>query len=280
MTSRSATAERLSEQARQARDRGDAHSAEHLLTAAVERNPNDCETRLELSEMLIERGSTAAAAAHLKNLIGQNPDDPRGYVGLAEVLYHEQKLNDADVVLDRALELDPRQARGLLLRGRIEQARRHDERAIEYYYQVLAVDPDVVEARTLIAELHLAHGQAELAAPLLRSIADNASLGNDRRARAQWLLGRCYARDGRWTEAAASYVAGISSQRGTQQDWCELADACWHAGETRAARTAVNEALRVAPSDPRALALYSALVGEPAMGDPAGATLTRLSHEP
>src|SRR5262245_11507222 len=89
VTSRSATAERLSEQARQARDRGDANSAEHFLAAAVERNPGDCETRLELSEMLLERGSTGAAAAHLKNFINQNPEDPRGYVGLAEVMYHE-----------------------------------------------------------------------------------------------------------------------------------------------------------------------------------------------
>src|SRR5262249_36841625 len=47
---RSETAERLSEEARQARDRGDAQSAEYLLTAAVDHNPGDGETRLALAE--------------------------------------------------------------------------------------------------------------------------------------------------------------------------------------------------------------------------------------
>ena len=50
---RSETAERLSEEARQARDRGDTQAAEYLLTAAVDHNPGDVETRLELAEMLL-----------------------------------------------------------------------------------------------------------------------------------------------------------------------------------------------------------------------------------
>src|SRR5947208_14782194 len=73
-TGRSETAEKLSEQARQARDRGDSQSAEYLLTAAVDRNPTDCETRLELSELLLAHGSCETAIAHLKRLISQNPD--------------------------------------------------------------------------------------------------------------------------------------------------------------------------------------------------------------
>src|SRR5262249_20613015 len=84
MTARSETAERLSAEARQAKVRGDSQSAEQLLTEAVERNPGDCETRLELSEMLLAHGSTEAAVFHLQKLIDQNPDDPRSYVGLGE----------------------------------------------------------------------------------------------------------------------------------------------------------------------------------------------------
>jgi len=267
VTGRSETAERLSEEARAAQDRGDSQSAEYLLTAAVNRNPNDSETRLELSEMLLSHGSSEAAASHLKSLISQNPDDPRGYVGLAEAMYLQQHLSEADALLDRALELDPRLPRGLLLRGKIEQARRHYARALEDYYQVLAYEPDHYEAKLLIAELHLEHGDAKLAAPLLRSIIENVEQGSRQRAKAQWLLGLCYSRIGRWPDAARALGAGIASRRGSADDWYQLADACRRAGDSRGAAIAVGQMLRLAPTDPRALALRAALDDQARAGD-------------
>jgi len=279
VTGRSETAERLSEQARQARDRGDVRSAEYLLAAAVEKNPGDSETRLELSQMLLENGRVEEAAEHFERLLEQSPGDPRGYVGLAEALYLKRNLSDADELLDRALEVDPRQTRGLLLRGKIEQARRHDERALDDFYQVLAFDPDQVEAKMLIAQLHLQQGDAKLAAPLVRSIIESAEPGNRQWADAQWLLGECYAHDGRWPDAARALEAGIASRQGSAGDWYLLADASWRAGDVRKAEAALAQALRLAPADTRALALRSAIQKQGrAAGSPGDSALTRLSH--
>jgi predicted Zn-dependent protease len=259
VTARSETAERLSAQARQASDRGDDRSAEQLLTAAVDRNPGDCETRLELAEMLLAHGSTGLAAAHLQKLIEQNPDDPRAYVGLAETRYAERNLAAADRLVSTALELDQRQVRGLLLRAKIEQARGENELAIEDYHRVLAYEPQHLEATFLIAELLLKQGDARLAAPLLRSVIENTESTDEQRAQSQWLLGNCYSRDGRWSDAARSLAAGISSRRGSARDWYVLADASARSGDVAGAQLAIDEALRLAPTNAQALALRSAL---------------------
>jgi predicted Zn-dependent protease len=258
-TGRSETAERLLEEARQARDRGDAQAAEYLLSAAVDHNPGDGETRLELAEMLLAHGNGAAAAPHLDKFIDQYPDDPRGYVGLAEAMFLQQNPAAADELLEKAIELDPRHARGLLLRGRAEHARHDDERALEDFYQVLAFEPDHNEAKLLIADIHLQQGNAKLAAPLLRSVIDDVEPTNPQQAAAQWLLGRCYARDERWSDAARALEAGLASRRGSEGDWNEIAEACWRAGDTRGAGMAVAQALHIAPADSRALALRQAI---------------------
>jgi lipopolysaccharide biosynthesis regulator YciM len=262
VTARSETAERLSAEARQAKVRGDSQSAEHLLTEAVERNPSDCETRLELSEMLLAHGSSEAAIVHLQKLVEQNPDDPRSYVGLAEGMFMQRNLPEADRLVAKALELDPRQTRGLLLRGKIEQTRGSDQRALDAYYEVLAGEPDHIEATMLVARLHLRHGDGRLAAPLLRSVVESPEQEAPLRGHANWLLGRCYAQDGRWSDAARALAGGVSSRKGTTEDWLELADACWRGGEPQQAHAAVEQALRRAPTNPQAMALLAALDNE------------------
>ena len=277
VTARSETAERLSAEARQAKVRGDSISAEHLLTEAVERNPGDCETRLELSEMLLAHGSSEAAVVHLQRLIEENPDDPRSYVGLAEAMFKQRNLAEADRLAATALELDPRQTRALLLRGKIEQSRGNDVRALRDFHELLACEPDHIEATMLIARLHLRHGDGRLAAPKLRSIVENPGAGcGDCAAGAQWLLGRCYSQDGRWSDAAQALEAGISSRRGTPDEWLELADACWRGGDPQQAQKAAEQALRRAPTNTRALALLAALDDDArAMHLPSDSTVSR-----
>jgi len=281
-TARSETAERLVEQSRQARERGELHSAETLLTAAVDRSPSDGEMRLELAELLLEDHNGEAAEAHLRALLARMPDDPRPCIGLAEARFQQHDVGEAESLVERALELDPRQTRGLLLHGKIEQARRNDRRALEDYYQVLAFDPDHIEAKELIAELHFQQGDARHAAPLLRSIIETADQGNAERGKAQWLLGQCYARDGRWSDAARLLGEGIAARHESARDWYELAEVSRRAGDLRTAEAAVERGLQLAPSDLQLLTLRDALHDEVRFaGYHEGATANaRPRHEP
>lgn len=256
---RSTESQQLAQQARQAEDRGDERAAELLLTAAVSRNPADCETRLELSELLLQHGSLDDATAHLRRLVVQNPDDPRGYVRLAEALYHQQHYGEAATLLDQALEMDPEHAQALLLRGRLHELAQRDDRALEAYHRAMHADPDEEDAELRIAGIHLKRGQQRQAAPLLRSVLESAHATPQQVSAAWWMLGMAHALDERWPDAADALAKGVRDQQMSSADWCQLAYARFRAGNVPAAREAVAQALQINPHDANSLAMQTAL---------------------
>ncbi|MSR56458.1 MAG: tetratricopeptide repeat protein [Planctomycetaceae bacterium] len=252
---RAESCEQLAEQARAAANRGDAASAESLLTAAVNRNPRDCEVRLELSEMLLEHGSLSAATEHLRRLVEQNPDDPRANLRLARTLYLQDDYSGAVELVDQVIEIDPENPQAWMLRAKIDNRNGNDCDALAACYRVLAAAPEDAEARLLAAEIHLHQDNSQQASPLLRSLLDSASCCPQQRAAAAWLLGGCYAQEGRWGDAAATLSSAIGTRPLTVADWYQLAYARYRAGDLEASRGAVDTALRMSPDDPQSLAL-------------------------
>jgi predicted Zn-dependent protease len=249
------TAEQLASQARAASDRGDAATAEYFLTAAVNTTPRDCEFRLELSELLMEHGSPEAATEHLRQVVALHPEDPRGYVRLARARYLQNDGAEAGQLVDKALELDPENPQAWLLRARLERDHQSDSRALAACYRVLTATPDQPDAQLLAAEIHLKNGNHEQASPLLRSLLDNASECPIQRASASRLLGRCYALEGRWGEAADALSAGLNDEHGSADDWYQVAYARYRSGDLDAAQLAVERALRLSPTNKEALLL-------------------------
>jgi len=277
LAARSENAERLSIEARQARDRGDLLSAETLLTAAVERNPEDGEIRLELAELLLLNHKIQTADRHLQLLLDQLPDDPRVYGSLAAVRYQQKRLREADVLLAEALDLDPRLTSGLLLRAKIAQSRGEIELALDDLYQVLDIDPEHLDARLQVARLHLRQGDTRLAAAELRALIENPNLEAATKNKAHWLLGSCYARDERWADAAGALSSGITSRQAKPRDWCLVAEARRRAGDRTGAEQAITNALHLAPDDPEAKALESVLREEQANRVPSPTAVIRTT---
>ena len=260
--SRADKADRLSMEARQARDRGDLQSAETLMTAAVDGNPYDDETRLELSELLLVHHQSSAAAKHLSVLQERLPDDSRVYAGLAEVRYQQNQLNEADLLVSQALDLDPRLEQALLLRAKIETARGHHNIALDQLYQIFDLEGDHSEARLLAARLHLQHGDSRMAAAELRSMLEMPNLDMRPRASANWLLGQCYSQEERWQEAADALAAGMPSRPGNAADWLLVAKAWRNAGHLDKAARAVETALKRSPGNSELLALQQGIAAE------------------
>lgn len=226
--------QRLVQQAHQAEDRGDDKAAEVLLVEAVKQNPSNCETRLELSELLVQQGSMHAAEEHLQQLVEENPDDPRGHVRLAQVRFHQRRYADAKRALDAALEIDPMHTQGLLLRGKLEELRGRDDWALEAYHRAMLSENEQVEAELRIAAIHLKRRQPQQAAPLLRSVLESSQACPLEKSNATWMLGTAYAQESRWSDAVAALEAGIPTRRMTQEDWQKVAYARSRCGEAGA----------------------------------------------
>lgn len=241
---------RLVDQAHSAAEQGDVWQAERLLSAAVEADPSDCETRLQLSELLQEHGSLADAVAHLQRAAEQNPEDPRAFVLLAQILFEQGQIDAADQHAERALALDPHLIKAILLRGQIAERKGDQDVALRSYYEALAIEPDRPEPRYLAARQLYERGSADQAAPLLRRLLEESSACGRHEGDAWWLLGQCYARQERWHDAAYALAAGIEQRDPSGSDWRDLAYAQFRAGELQAARSSLGMALKLSPADP------------------------------
>lgn len=252
--------QRLVKQAHQAEDRGDQKAAEILLTEAVSHSPGNCEMRLELSELLVQHGSMEAAADHLAKLVAQNPDDPRGYVRLAQVRYQQNQYAEASKLLDRALEMDPQHTQGLLLHGKLEELQRRDESALEAYHRAMMCESEQVEAELRIAAIHLRRGNSQQAAPMLRSVLESSRACSEQKADASWMLGNAYAREDRWIDAASALNASLRNRKMSTQDWQQVAYARFRAGDLPGAFAANETVLGMDPQSTAAITLKSTLL--------------------
>jgi|GEM_PF-958859 len=236
------------DQALAAQDRGDITTAEELLTDAVEDYPDNGELRWELARLLLEKGDNEAAVVHLRHLVANDPDDCRGYSRLAHVLYCQHRYADADRLITLALQMDPKYAEALVLKGKLDEIWGEDDRALEAYHRVLQHDPYRADAVLRIAAIHARQGRLVQAAPLLRlALEQGTQIPPERRREMQWLLGRSYAQSERWPEAVEALAAALPEKGRTADQLYQLAYARYRAGDLEGALRDAEEALQRQP---------------------------------
>jgi pilus assembly protein FimV len=105
--------------------------------------------------------------AELYNVIGQKKEAAQTYFGYAQRLFERGESDEAQKLIERALEVDSGNAPAMLLKAKILSAARHDEKAVE----ILAHHPEAEaggEVTDLLVELELKCGQFEKVADRAR----------------------------------------------------------------------------------------------------------------
>src|SRR5206468_1331509 len=87
------------------------------LEARAAATPNDVPTRLALADAYLEAGRAGDASAHYRAVLGLDRDNVAALNGLALVLELAGERDTALVAVDRVLQLRPRDADALFLRG-------------------------------------------------------------------------------------------------------------------------------------------------------------------
>jgi tetratricopeptide (TPR) repeat protein len=247
---------RLTEQARQACERGDHKRAHELLSRAAAVAPDDPEIQRDIGRGLLLAGETQEAVKHLHYMMRRGVDDPEAYLDLARILFEQRRYRECQELVDSALRLVPTHTEAQLLRGRLAEVRDKDDEALEVYYRLLASDPTATEATLRISDLLVRTGQPSQAAPLLRGIADSDRVSGGDQARAHWMLGQIYAKDRRWSEATAQLSEAARLRTQLSADDCyQVAYAAWAAGLSDQSKEFLGRALALDPQNPNALAL-------------------------
>jgi hypothetical protein len=111
------------------------------------------ESDLRGAQALLSAGNSAAAYGAFLNIIEDDPGSVEAYHGAGYAQYQLGNLTAADDLLTRTLQIAPRNANALYLRGDIALALGEADQACSFFEQALAVNPDHSHAGTALAEL-------------------------------------------------------------------------------------------------------------------------------
>jgi tetratricopeptide (TPR) repeat protein len=123
----------------------------------------------DLGALMLRLGDEAAAGRLYDLAAVYEPENGDAYAGLAHIRDIEQRLEEADILFEQALEFGPRDARSYLLYGRhllarLDEARRAGEAAAaarfakiatQAFQRALDLSPDFAEASALLGYTHL-----------------------------------------------------------------------------------------------------------------------------
>lgn len=215
--------------------RKDFVAADQQADAALQRDASSFDAWLIKSDIATSRGDIRSALAALDKADKAKPGDLRVQLGRAQAELRGGQLDAADSNVKRILEQVPGHLLAKYLQCSIEVARGNFENANRIFLEIedkvrdyppslllggfirsqtkqyaqaevalsryLAIDPDNVEARRLLALTQLRNGTAASAVETLQRLLDK----NPNDAAAQQLLASAYLRLGKYSEAAEAF---------------------------------------------------------------------------
>lgn len=111
------------------------------LREALRFSPENIPLRLHLAETLLSCHELAEAQTEYETILKQS-DEPRAKFGLARVFFLQNELSKCNVILEELLESFPRNQEYLLLYVKALTREEAIDQAIDYYQQLLELDPD------------------------------------------------------------------------------------------------------------------------------------------
>jgi tetratricopeptide (TPR) repeat protein len=176
---------------------------------ALEVDPDNVAARLERAATLLDLGRTADMLADTRQVLAASPANARAYFLQAVLAARARKFDLAKGLYQRtagAFEGDPA---GMLLGSAIDLETGHPEIASERLARLVALQPDNIKARRLLATAQWRQGDARAAADTLRPLADRP----DADAYTLTLIAEALARSGDGRSASAYRARAAVPQR-------------------------------------------------------------------
>lgn len=219
------------------------------LTQAVERNGAHGEARDSLGRTLLALGRTPEALKQFEAWQLDNPGSPGAHKGFALALYHAGRRKEADGAAGRAAKLAPDDAEAHRLRAAILFAQGDARGGFAALERANKLDPKDPDTFCEIAHAFLRQGNvdnADAAFAAARREGPDATCGR---------VGELYAQLPQGGRAAARTLEDLAARAPTVWDkafaQATLARALLGAGALKEARSAADEAVRLAPYEGR-----------------------------
>ena len=253
-----ASARQLSLQGMAARDQGRWEQAESLYAEAVGQCPRDERARCGYAESLWQRGEQVQAVAHMEEAVRLSGHDPERLVQLGNMYLARGELTRAAAQAERAVAANRELASAWALRGKVLQSQGSRTEALASFHRALTLQQQYPEVQLALSNIYCEQGRPQRALTTLQSLAD--SLPPDR-VPVEVLVqqGLALRQLGRHHDAARSLAQAAGRGNPPVDLLYELGRSHLAAGDTAAARLAVNAALAREPNHSGCLALREEL---------------------
>jgi tetratricopeptide (TPR) repeat protein len=224
--------------------RKDAESVIRRVEARLARTPKDPAALLLASGAYARVGDAKRAEELLRRTIEVDGANVQAYDLLGRMYLSQQRLDEALAEFDALVKRQPRPVQALTLAGVILEAQKKPEEARQRYQQALAIDPDMPVAANNLAWMYVESGDnmdvaLQLAQTATRRLPDNPAM--------QDTLGWVYYKKGLASLAVPPFERSVKLEPGNPVFHYHLGLAYMKAGESTRARSALQEALALAP---------------------------------
>jgi len=124
----------------------DAEQAENALKKAIESDPSDRRGYLAMARHMEKGGRWGDAVQAMEKYLEIAPDSPARQKDLVTYLIRAKQFERGEKLLEKILEEDPSDARGLMLRGLLSIERKETDEGLNYLTQAIEQDPRLADA--------------------------------------------------------------------------------------------------------------------------------------
>lgn len=142
-----------------AADLGDLTTAEAHLIRAIDMHPRMIESQIRLGKVRNQRQNWTEAMAAWRQATKLDPDEPGGWLGLAEAEIALGEFDEAMKHLQTAIDLSPHRAEPHMKLGELHEARGEPKDAMQSYMNCLNIENDHALALMKVARLQRNRGQ-------------------------------------------------------------------------------------------------------------------------
>ncbi|MDM4764861.1 XrtA/PEP-CTERM system TPR-repeat protein PrsT [Pelomonas sp. SE-A7] len=140
---------------------GDPAAAQALYAKLLKLDPKNAQGRIAVAQTQIERGNVQQGLDALRAMAKDQATDVKADMALINALLHRKEFGPALQAIDQLERKQPGKPLPLMLRGRVEAASGHPDKAKLAYEQALKLDPANLPAATALAGFDLLEKKRE-----------------------------------------------------------------------------------------------------------------------
>jgi predicted Zn-dependent protease len=235
--------------------KGEPALAEEALRSALDATPGDVSVRIEFAQFLLLTDRPSQAVNLLEETLRNEPDDPRAREVLIRAYLAERDLSAARSAAEELKKRHPDSAEGYYLAGLIAHDENRPDDSEKNLARALELRPASLDILTLLTRSNLERGRNAVAVARLVRLLDQDSNN------VQWLdlLGDTYLQTKDLAHATEIFSRSMAVAPGSWVARRGLAQVRLAANDTNGAIESYQAALKLAPTEPRVVTELASL---------------------